>query len=758
MEWIIYTSTWYVMLLIIGLIFFPTARVLFPIFYDKGYAFSKAMGVMFISYITFVLGTAHILPFTLPTLLIVILGSIVVNYLISAWPKRTDDTPVGMIIFEELLFAMAFFTWAYIRSKEPSIHGLEKFMDFGFINSVLRGRYFPSQDMWLAGKAINYYYFGHITGAVLTKLSSIPSYISYNLILAHLCGLGVIEAFSIGFTCTYRSLKKNVKIALSVSLLSTFLVNIGGNLHSLYTLTTGYGQNPTELWKLPAKFSFADLLHPLKIWNNLPQYYWYPDATRFIPFTIHEFPIYSYVVADLHGHVFDIPFVLITIALLYTLFTRPRKTTSPLYRFTSLLSNIFTSSPLHLFKTSSPLRNFTSSLKNDLSFATGNLGYVILLSLMMSIHLMTNAFDAPIYLLLTLIILAALYGISQRFFIYSGVLIAGFFIFTYPFSRGFEPFSSGVGFNCFPSTLSAWLYQHINGTFLEKRLIFEGNCQTSTWWMLATLWGFFWFNGIFLIVYTLKKKFRVDSTTLFMLLLFGFSTILIIVPEFIYAKDIYPSHFRANTMFKLGYQAFIMMGLASAFTFGRYKKHFPSIGSAFYIVPFLLLFFFVALYPLLAIDSFYGFKDKPITLRGEKWIAATYPEYDQIITYFNSSVKGQPTILEAQGDSYTDLNVVSSYTGLPTVAGWWVHQWLWRGGSDVVGKIIPDIQLMYTSPDLQLTRDLLKKYNVAYVVIGSNERKKYTTLDQSKFEALGRAVFKTSDESGIIYQIPLDSY
>src|SRR5439155_25382729 len=40
------------------------------------------------------------------------------------------------------------------------------------------------------------------------------------------------------------------------------------------------------------------------------------SSDLFIPFTIHEFPSYSYVVADLHGHVFDIPFVLLTLALL----------------------------------------------------------------------------------------------------------------------------------------------------------------------------------------------------------------------------------------------------------------------------------------------------------------------------------------------------------------------------------------------------------------------------------------------------------
>ena len=75
----------------------------------------------------------------------------------------------------------------------------------------------------------------------------------------------------------------------------------------------------------------------------------------------------------------------------------------------------------------------------------------------------------------------------------------------------------------------------------------------------------------------------------------------------------------------------------------------------------------------------------------------------------------------------------------------------------MVGKIIPDIQAMYTSEDVQLTRNLLKKYQVEYIVIGSNERKKYPDLQQLKFEALGKVVFKTADGLGVVYQIPIDS-
>ena len=49
------------------------------------------------------------------------------------------------------------------------------------------------------------------------------------------------------------------------------------------------------------------------------------------------------------------------------------------------------------------------------------------------------------------------------------------------------------------------------------------------------------------------------------------------------------------------------------------------------------------------------------------------------IRWLNDNVNGQPIVLEASGDSYQDYdNRVSAMTGLPTVLGWYVHEWLWR--------------------------------------------------------------------------------
>ena len=86
-------------------------------------------------------------------------------------------------------------------------------------------------------------------------------------------------------------------------ILTALLLTFAGNLHTIYAFFKPYvNENPVPFWQLP----FSP--------ETFPNSYWYPNATRFIHNTIHEFPLYSFVVSDLHGHVLDIPFVLLTIA------------------------------------------------------------------------------------------------------------------------------------------------------------------------------------------------------------------------------------------------------------------------------------------------------------------------------------------------------------------------------------------------------------------------------------------------------------
>lgn len=698
MTWLYDTIYWYLMLFGIGMIFFPITKKIFgKLFIDGAYPFAKIIGIICLSYSAFILGIFKILSFSQITLFFLVFLFSTISFLIYKNDRHKYKFNWSLIFVEEGLFFLGLLFWTFIRGQEPSIHGLEKFMDFGFINTILRSNFFPPTDMWMSGMSVNYYYFGHLIGAMLIKLCGIVADKGYNLILATIFAFGISLTFSFVFNLINRSFKGNLKLAFFGAVIGTYLLNFSGNLHPLYLFTSGYNpDNPVPFWEILSTFS--------------PDKYWYPNATRFIPFTIHEFPIYSYVVADLHGHVFDIPIVLLTLLFIYTMLLEKEKN--------------------YLFPT---------------------LGFLL------SVCYMTNAFDGAIYLLLIGALLLLLYGISKKSILRIFNVLLAFVFFNMPFSKNFSPFVSGIGVNCAPDAL-------VNMGKIGPFIFEKGNCQTSEPWMLFVLWGFFLISFILFSIVFFKK---VDSQNtksmpqnVFVVVLFVFSFFLIIIPEFFYIKDIYPAHFRANTMFKLGYQAFIMMSIASAYTFALIKESYPislrnlKNGLIPLSLNFVFMFFFLitAIYPIYAIGSYYGSLNKEPVLKGDGWINEKYPEYLEIINYLNKNVPGQPVILEAQGDSYTDYNVVSAYTGLPTPAGWYVHQWLWRGNSALASERAEIVKTIYESEDLGLTNDLIKKYQIKYVIIAKNEKEKYKGLNEEKFKNNMKLIFTSSNKSGALYQ------
>ncbi len=710
MTWLFTSLQWYIWLFVIGLVFFPLTKKIFGRFsFDLGYPFAKVLTVIFVTYTTYVLGTIKLLPFNRISLFLLVGISVLINYVIlnlfqdpknKKMPKQARMGPFGVrhdrfliLLFEELLFLSSFLFWTFIRSQEPSIRSLEKFMDFGFMNSILKTQFFPPKDIWYTPLSINYYYFGHLSGAFLIKLTNIVPSIGYNLILSTIFALGVTQVFSLVVNIVNLYSEKIKKFTVILyGLIGAFIVNLGGNLHTIYLFTKGYpNEKPIPFWEILSSYN--------------PTKYWYPNATRFIPFTIHEFPSYSYVVADLHGHVFDIPFVLLTLAVLFLFFTSKR------------------------------ILNTRYWILNTLS-----LGFLA------AVHYMTNAFDGPIYLLLALAVFLFIYKFSSRFFVSVLILLFSFIIFALPFSWHFTPFITGIGVNCSPEFLT-----QIGkiGPFLFER----GNCQASPFWMLFILWGFFWIS--FGLLLTIKKHNEaIKQLCDFLFLIFSFGTFLVIIPEFFYIKDIYPAHFRANTMFKLGYQAFIMMGIASTLTLFLIKTSIKNLLiKKTATLLWLFFFFFVLVYPFFSVPPYYGLLNRQPNLDGLSWMKTDHPEDKEIIDYLNKNEKGQPVILEAQGDSYTDYERISAMTGLPTVAGWWVHEWLWRGSSDVVGKRIPEVVSLYESKDIKETERLIKKFEIKYVIVSRLEKEKYKGLHEAKFKKIGRLIFQSSNGIGAIYQI-----
>lgn len=708
MSDLLYIFRWYALIFAVGIIFLPLSFRLFSSFQDKGYLFSKILGIGILSYLIFALGSIHLLSFSfwgsilvllLVTFFLWVRVSLNKNHLTVEAGKKIFNTlreKRRLIVFEELLFFLCLLFWSYIRSHNPDIHDLEKFMDFGFINSILRSEYFPPTDMWFSPLPINYYYFGHLMTAVLTKISQVPSSISFNLMIATLFAFTLSGVFSIAVTLVKKIIPHLSDLRLILyGITSSLIIAVGGNLHTIYTFFKPYDvENPLPFWKLPLSV------------ESFPNSYWYPNATRFIHNTIHEFPLYSFVVSDLHGHVLSIPLVLLTVAFLINLFLEKKISVKALV-------------PLSFF---------------------------------LSLLYMTNAWDSLIYLGLSSFFIFYLLKremgkLSIKLFLkasgYVGLVLIFLVFFSYFFNQNFSPFASQVGIVCSP--------QFLREIGSLGPFVFEENaCQKSPIWQLLILFGFFLFFVVSYLIFLRKAK--VKNLDVFIFILVIFSIFLIITPEFIYLKDIYTGHFRANTMFKLFYQAFILLGISTGYIIARlfsevsFRKSFLGIIFLLFSVGFSS---FVFIYPYLAVNSAYDFSSYK-SLDGTSYLKKIYPEDYEAIIWINKNIKGQPVILEAQGDSYTDYARISSNTGLPTVLGWTVHEWLWRGSYSIPEPRILDIKNLYESPDLLETRGLLKKYNISYVFLGNLEKEKYNTA-YGKFEELGSKVF--SSGGTIIYEI-----
>ena len=64
---------------------------------------------------------------------------------------------------------------------------------------------------------------------------------------------------------------------------------------------------------------------------------------------------------------------------------------------------------------------------------------------------------------------------------------------------------------------------------------------------------------------------------------------------------------------------------------------------------------------------------------------------------------------------------------------------------------VPDIITLYESRDIELTKSLLRKYKIDYIVVTTFEREKYPNLYEKKFEQIGRKILNTNDGFGALY-------
>ena len=601
----------------------------------------------------------------------------------------------GKIIFiEETIFFLSLVFLFVTRSFQPEILGLEKFMDAGFIQAYLKSSTLPVQDIWFANNSINYYSFGQFYNAILVHLWQIDLAYGYNFLLISLFAILCLELFSIAFNLRANLGTFNFKAAVFAGILAVFLVALGANGHTLWYL-----------------FSHGNF-------DN----YWYPDATRFIDKTIHEFPAYSFVVCDLHAHVLSLP---ISLFLLFVIFMWLKE----------LLS-------VRIFKKLAPF------LKEKFFFLS------LLMGTLFGVLVMTNTWDILIYgLLLTFISLLILFR-NKSFFLPLFLSAACVFIGTAIFS----------------------LFWFLNFTAISGGVSFAK--EHTPFWQLLVLWGphFFWACLLLLIIrpfFLAKKNLAVPIliVALFLMVLF-----LIIFPEIFYFKDIYTTYPRANTMFKLVFQGFMLLGILLSLFFSlvlfeqsndkRFfawrlidlRQLFSNKKKKLFLLKvrlrkfFLLflpisffLFFSTLVYPYLAYRSYYNGLKNYQGLDGLAWFARKYPEDFVLMDYLKKNEKQQINIVEAVGESYTEFARISAFSGMPTILGWRVHEWLWRAGWDQPAQRTGEVETIYNDPTSTAARSYLKKYQIKYIVVGDKEREAYEKMDLQGLLSLGKVAVAEGD-------------
>ncbi len=159
---------WWLILQVLGWLALPVAMRIFRWLPDRGYSFTKALGLLCISFVLWVGASTGLLDNNLGGILfsILLLTGISAYFYFRNKGKLLPDLRTfvrekwKLIFTVEVLFTLALVGWALLRAYSPykiEPSGGEKFMESAFQNAILRSEHFPPLDPWLSGFAISYY-------------------------------------------------------------------------------------------------------------------------------------------------------------------------------------------------------------------------------------------------------------------------------------------------------------------------------------------------------------------------------------------------------------------------------------------------------------------------------------------------------------------------------------------------------------------------------------------------------------------------
>jgi YYY domain-containing protein len=699
---------WILAVEILGLAVLPALRAFFGNRRDAA-LLSRPLGLALTGWLAWALSLATPLGFSRGTILLS--AAILVG--VSLVSRRGTGPEKGRFWSSEenrgaLFFWVPAAVFLLVRAAVPEILGAEKFMDLAFFSSLTHWPDMPPADPWMAGRTINYYYWGYLLAAVLAKAGSVNPLVAYNLGIATFAGFSFAAAACLGF----RLSGGRTGAAMGAGFVSVFAGNLVGAF---------------DAWAHPFAKGFD---------------YWHASRVIGSGDTINEFPFFTFFHADLHPHLLAFPFFLATFAVADRWIERgiaESKVQSPKARV--------------------PGWSFLADA-----------GPPLLLTLVAATAIAANLWNAPAIAILLVFSGVARRTRGEGLPRPGAALVGAFtglgvfivaLVVTQPYRTSYALPYNGIGRTHAVSGLfeffGVWgiLFAVAAAGLLMEWLEDTEEGRRRRGFLVAVA-------GAASVLLAFAKKTPALAPILFLAFLAGraawrslsrdkdrgvlFASFLCLLAlgiiagcEVVYFKDSYGDQLhRMNTIFKFYHQAWPLLGVgAVAFADRAWRATKKPRRSL--VLGLAVATFAASLYPATAIVSRLRQHEGSFTLDARTALERRNREDLEAIEWFSRNAPRGSVLMEAAGNPYTEFARISSHTGVPSVLGWANHEGLWRSNDKDVLDRLEQIRRFYSTPDPGIANGILRRYGVTYVVVGDLERTAYAGASHvSSFPFLAR--------------------
>ena len=569
---------------------------------------------------------------------------------------------------------------------------------------------------------------------------------------------------------------------VAAGLVAGLFVSVIGNLDGMVQLGQGIWQRFMGVDRVFPSFDFwrsSRMIPPLENFDPSPVAFWVPEKLPDAPdisWHITEFPFFTFLFADLHAHMMVIPFTLLLVAL-----------------GLSLLVGLSRGGRIWLAVTAATLGLSLGALWVVNSWDYPSYLVLVLALLAVAAYLGRGSWQARL----------------GTFAVLSGGVVVLSLLAFLPFHQAYETFDTGLAASKWRTPVERYLGIHglflfAAGTFLVRclwspamrsianlRALLDNRDGKPVAGSRPLLAAAVVAGGTVAAVYLLVAGYLTAAMLTALLTL----TVLALSRTVASAKDEPGKKFavlpllllghallisigvdlvrlngdigRMNTLFKYYLEVWALLGLAAAYMLWKLGSQtslkWPwGWRKGLWLAVLAALLFSSLVYPVMGTRARVAdrFHDTHPYLDGSAYMAqAVHWEKDQplelrwdleAMEWLQDIVAGSPVVLEAHGPQYRWNARIASYTGLPTVLGWPWHQVQQRTDYDYeVRQRARDVGEIYSATRVARAEELLREYEVEYIVVGELERVYYPASGLKKFDNMAEA-----GSLDLVYQNP----